>query len=87
GLRQALDRVVDRADEASDVFRLDRDERRDAQLVAAELAIRLGVDDAVRAQTLRDRRSIDRVVEVDRDDDGGAVGGIGDERRRDLARL
>jgi hypothetical protein len=38
---------------------LDRREGRDAQLVAAELAVRLGVDDAVRAQHLRHRRGVD----------------------------
>ena len=75
------DDVVDAADELADVIRLDRDERGDTQLVAAELAVRLGVDDAVGAQRLRDRGRVDAVVEVDRRDDGGAVRGIGDERR------
>ena len=39
----------------SDVVGLDRGEQRDAQLVAAELAVRLDVDDAVGAQRRGDR--------------------------------
>ena len=39
-------------DELAHVVGLDRDEGRDAQLVAAELAVGLGVDDAVGAQRL-----------------------------------
>ena len=57
-------------------------EHRDAQLVAAELAVGLGVDDPVGAQHLRDRGGVDGVVEVDGADDLAARGGVGDERRR-----
>jgi predicted metal-dependent phosphotriesterase family hydrolase len=75
-----LDGVLDALDELAHVVGLDRDERRDAQLVAAELAVRLGVDDVVGAQARRHGRGIHAVVEVDRDDDLRAVGGVGDER-------
>src|SRR6478735_12771817 len=51
---QVLDRVVDAADELAHIVGLDRDERRDAQLVASELAVGLGVDDAVSEETLGD---------------------------------
>ena len=56
----------------------------DAQLVAAELAVGLGVDDAVGAQRRGDRGGVDVVVEVDRADDQRALGRVGDERRREL---
>ena len=54
-----------------DVVGLDGREHADAQLVAAELAVAVGVDDAVGPQTARDLRGVDPVVEVDRADDGG----------------
>ena len=63
---------------------LDRREHRDAQLVAAELAVRLDVDDAVGAQRLGDLGGVDVVGEVDRADDERALGRVGDERRREL---
>jgi hypothetical protein len=46
--------VVHAGGERLDVRRLDRREHRDPQLVAAELAIGLHVDDAVLTQHLRD---------------------------------
>ena len=55
----------------------------DAQLVAPELAVGLGVDDAVGAQRRGDRGGVDLVVEVDRADDERALGRVGDERRRE----
>ena len=67
---------------AAHVVGLDRREHADAQLVAAELAVGLGVDDAVGAQRRGDRGGVDRVVEVDRADDERALGRVGDERRR-----
>ena len=45
---ERLDHVVDRPRQDRDVVGLDGREHRDAQLVASELAVRLGVDDAVR---------------------------------------
>ena len=59
----------------------------DPQLVAAELAVGLDVDDAVGAQRRRDGRGVDAVVEVDRADDQRALGRVGDERRRVRRRL
>src|SRR4051812_47546228 len=49
---QALDDVVDAGGERLDVLRLDGGEHGDAQLVAAELAVGLDVDDPVGAQRL-----------------------------------
>jgi hypothetical protein len=46
-----LHHVVDAGRERLDVGRLDRGEHRDAQLVAAELAVGLGVDDPVARST------------------------------------
>ena len=62
------DDPVDAGREGLDVRRLDGREHADAQLVAAELAVRLGVDDAVGAQRPGDRRGVDVVGEVDRAD-------------------
>ena len=59
----------------------------DPQLVAAELAVRLDVDDPVRAQRLGHRGGVDRFVEVHGADDQRALGRVGDERRRVLRRL
>ena len=56
-----------------DVARVDRGVHRDPQLVAAELAVGLGVDDAVGAQRLGDRGGVDRLVEVDGADHQRAV--------------
>lgn len=64
------EREVDASDQLTHVVRLDRDERRHPQQGCAELAVGLRVDDAVRAQGPRDLGRVDRVVEVDRDDDG-----------------
>src|SRR5690606_28221702 len=44
---EALHRVLDAPDELPHVLGLDRDEGRDPQLIATQLAVRLGVDDAV----------------------------------------
>ena len=60
-------------DQLRDVLGVDGREHRDAQLVAAELAVGLDVDDAVGAQRLGDGRRVDRVVEVDGADDLRAV--------------
>src|SRR5690606_20374613 len=61
---------VDRADQLPDVVGLDGHEGRDAQLIAAELAVRLGVGDAVGAQSLRDGRGVHAVGVVRRVDGG-----------------
>ena len=62
-------------------------EHGDAQLVATELAVRLGVDDAVAPQHPGDRERVDGVVEVDGGDDAAAHRGLLDERARERARL
>ena len=80
-----LDHPVDAGGERLDVGGLDRREHADPQLVAAELAVGLDVDDAVGAQRRGERGGVDRVVEVDRADDQRALGRIGDERGGELA--
>src|SRR3954447_19500402 len=55
-LLQLLEHPIDAFDERGDVGRVDRREHADPQLVAAELAVGLGVDDAVGAQRLRHGR-------------------------------
>jgi len=52
------DHVVDRRDERAHIVGLDRGEGCDAQLVASEFAVRVGVDDSVGAQDLGDSRRI-----------------------------
>ena len=59
-----------------------RREHRDPELVAPELAVRLDVDDPVRAQRRRECGGVHLLVEIDRADDQRALGRIGDERRR-----
>ena len=73
-------RPVDAGGERLDVGGLDRREHPDPQLVAAQLAVGLDVDDAVGAQRRRQRGGVDRVVEVDRADDERALRRVGDER-------
>ena len=53
---EVVDHVVDAGGERLDVGRVDRGVHRDPQLVAAELAVGLGVDDPVGAQGLRRSR-------------------------------
>ncbi len=67
---EPLDHVVDAAGQCFDVLGLDRGEHRDPQLVTAEPAVRLGVDDAVRAKDGGDGSSVDAVVEIDGADYG-----------------
>src|SRR6478672_7774015 len=81
---QRVHDVVDARRERGDVVGLDRREHADAQLVAAELAVAVGVDDAVGAQRRVDIGGID-AIEVDRADDRRALGRVGDERRRPVA--
>src|SRR5579863_4325427 len=71
--------VVDTAAQAGHVIGLDRGEHGDSELVAAELPVRLGVDDPVRPQHLRNHRGIDCVSEVDGAHDVAAVRGLVDE--------
>ena len=85
---EPLDDPVDAGGQRGDVGRVDGGVHRDAELVAAELAVGLGVDDAVGAQGGRDRGGVDAVVEVDGADDQRAVRRVGDvgEGVRRLAR-
>ncbi len=76
-----LDHPVDALGEGADVVRLDRGEHRDPQLVSAQFAIRLGVDDAVSPQDLRDGPGVDVVDEVDRAHHLRPQPGVGDKWR------
>ena len=78
---------VDAGGQRLDITRFDGGEHPDAQLVAAELAIGLDIDDPVGSQGFRDRCRIDGVGEVDRADDERALLRHADERRRELGRL
>ena len=69
---------VDSASQTTDVLRVDGREHTDAQLVAAQLAVRLDVEDAVGAQNLGDLCGVDVVLEVDGADDQRALCSIGD---------
>ena len=66
---------------ASTSARVDRGVHRDPELVAAQLAVGLGVDDPVGAQGRRHRVGRDGVVEVDGADHQRTVSGFGDVRR------
>jgi hypothetical protein len=79
---EAVDHPVDAPGERCHVGRIDRGIQRDAQLVAAELAIGLDIDDPVGAQYPGDRRRVDLGGQVDGRDDGRPVARIGDEGRR-----
>ena len=78
---KVFDDPVDALRQGADVIGIDRGEHRYPQLVATEFAVRLGVDDAVRPQSLGDRRRVDVIGEVDGADHLGAQRGVGDERR------
>ena len=56
---EVVDHEVDAAGEGLDVGGVDGGVHRDPELVAAELAVGLGVDDAVGPQHLRDGRGVD----------------------------
>src|SRR6185295_20419844 len=79
------DDPVDAGGERLDVVGVDRREHPDPQLVAAELAVGLDVDDPVGAQRGGQGGGVDRVVEVDRADDQRALGRVGDEAAGELA--
>ena len=81
-LHDVLQDVVDAARQRRDVARRGRREHRDAELVAAELAVRLDVDDPIGAQRRRERSGIDVIIEIDRADDLGALRRVDHERRR-----
>ena len=70
--------MIDAGEQCTDVIRVHRGERRDAQLVAAQLPVRLDVDDAIGAQHGCQARCVDRFVEVDGADDLRTVGRVGD---------
>src|SRR3954454_23108732 len=81
---QSADDEVDALGERSDVRGIDGRKHADADLVAAELAIAVGVDDAVGAKGGADVVGVD-AFEIDRADDLGPFGRIADERRGPLA--
>ena len=85
--RHPVDDPVDAGGERLHVGEVDRREEPDAQLVAPQLAIGLGVDDPVGAQRGGHRGGVDLVGEVDRAHDERALGRIGDERRGEVAVL
>src|SRR5246127_2625469 len=62
---KAFDYPVDALGESADIVGFDRGEHRDPQLVAAEFAVRLGVDNAVSPQNRGDPRPADVVDEDD----------------------
>ena len=68
--------MVNRSAQNGNVFRLDGGEHRNAELVASEFSVGLGVDDAVGPEHLGDRCSVDVVIEVDGGDDVAAVFGV-----------
>ena len=77
----ALDDDVDAAGERGDVVGLDGGEEGDPQLVAAQLAVALGVDDAVGPQDGGHDVGVRHGgVEVDGGHDVAALRGLGDER-------
>ena len=63
-LAERLHHVVDTGGEGGDVVGLDGGEHAHPELVAAELAVRIGVDDAVGPQGPVHRGVVDGVVEV-----------------------
>ena len=87
GHAQRFGEVVDGVGEGGDVVGLDGREHRDAQLVAAELAVGLGVDDAVGAQRGGDGGGVDVVDEVDGAAHVAALRRLGHERLGERARL
>ena len=75
--------MVDALGEGVDVAGLHGREHRHAQLVAAQLAVGLGVHHAVGAQHLGDPGRVDLLGEVDGADHLGPLRRVDDERRRD----
>ena len=71
-----LDRRVDARTQRLDVFRIDAGERRDPQLIAAQLSIRLGVEHPVGSQYRRDRVGIDIGVGTELEADSGAANDV-----------
>src|SRR3954451_681322 len=76
----ALDHVVDAGGQRRDVVGVDGREHADPQLVAAQLAVGLGVDDAVRAEDLGDGGGVERLGEVDGADAHRTLLRVGHER-------
>jgi hypothetical protein len=61
--------VIDAGSQGLDIVRIDRRKHPDAQLVTAQLAVWVNVDDPVTAQNGSNHGSVDRAVEVDGSDD------------------
>ena len=60
-----LGHPVDALSQGADVVRLDSGEHPNAELIAPQLAVGLGVDDAVGSQRCRDYGCVDLIGEVD----------------------
>src|SRR5690348_2133293 len=82
-----VDDPVDALGQRLDVIRLHGGEHPDPQLVAAELAVGLGVDDPVGAQTSGNCGSVDVVGEINGSDNQRTFLRIGDEGGREIRRL
>lgn len=80
--RDPLGDVVDAEREAFDIGRFDGREQGDPQLVAAERAVGIDVDDSGAAQRPGDDARVDAVGEVDGGHHVRPGGRVGDERRR-----
>src|SRR5918996_3976185 len=76
--------IVDAPGQLRHVVRLDGWVRCDPELIAAELPVRLRIYDAVRPQSRCHRTGVDRLLEVDRDDDRAPQRRVADERLRKL---
>jgi len=65
GRSEPFDHPIDALGQRADVVGIDGREHPDPKLVAAEFAVRLGVDDAIGPQDLRDGARVHVVGEVD----------------------
>ena len=79
--------MVDTGREGCHIGRVDRREQRNPDLVPSQLAVRLGVDDAVASEHRRDVGRRDRVDEVDGRDDMAPPGVGSHERLGEVARF
>ena len=79
--------MIDAGGEGLDVGGVDSGEHRHAQLVAAELAVGLNIEDAVGAEHGGETLGVYRLGEVDRADDAASLRLDLDERRGQLVRV